>query len=264
MAKFSADRIAHGVRFFDRTLGRLYDIRIHNAERLPEGRAIYTANHFHHFDPVFILYAVARLRGVLAHQLAKPSLFKIPLIGRALHNWGTIVTPRPSHGEEISFADYERMKDEIETAIGNDEALSFAYAGTMTDNFGLDDEALADEQRRANHGLLSLVRKIPGLCLVPVAVETYQKRTNRIYFDALLALSGLFRFFPRRRRFAVDISIGEPIFVDTFLAQPDPATGARRNRASVIAAAIDAVWSLRHELRHLNSDDASRSLDAYR
>jgi 1-acyl-sn-glycerol-3-phosphate acyltransferase len=141
MAKMSAERIKQGVRFFEKTFGKLYEIRTHHPENIQTGRAIYTANHFHHFDPIFILHAIASQRGVIAHQMAKPSLYRIPLIGKAMRRWGTIVTPRPSHGEEISFEDYERMKMEVESALDNDEALTYANAGTMTDKFGLADRS---------------------------------------------------------------------------------------------------------------------------
>jgi hypothetical protein len=96
-----------------------------------------------------------------------------------------------------------------------------------------------------------------------VTDDTYQRRTRRIYLDALLAISGLHRLWPRRRRHAVDISFGQPISIDEYLATTDPGSGLKRNRASLMDSVILKIWDLRYELLAINAGDPKRSLAKY-
>lgn len=259
--KLTAEELRLSVDRFERQFGRLYDINIHNPENILPGRGIYTSNHFHHFDPIFILYAIARFREVLAHQLAKPDLFRLPVIGRLLKRYQAVVTPRPSQGESFDFEDYDRMKEEIETVMEKDEPLSYAYAARMTRNHQLDEESAAREAGTATSGPLTLVRKHRGLQLVPVAVEVYQKRSPKLVAGAALTLSGIRSWFPVRKKHAVDVIFGEPVDIDEFLSREKPGTGKRNGRQDLITHAVEQVYELRRMLARKNERDPLRSLD---
>jgi 1-acyl-sn-glycerol-3-phosphate acyltransferase len=257
------DIIQRGLADFENKFGRIYDIRIYNEANILPGRGIYAANHFHHLDPAFILFAIARHRRVLTRQLAKPSLFKVPFIRGALRRYKAIMTPRPSRGEDFEFDDFDRMRDEITAALEVDEPVSFAYAAHMTESFGVDAESCAAEKKSVHSGLLTLVRKIRGLKIVPVAVDTYEPRTWRVFFKAFLILSGIARLLPRHKRCAVDIMFGEPVDIDEYLQSVDPETGRRNSRHQLVEQMAEKICSMRQALHHINQDDPDRSLQKY-
>ena len=261
--RMSEADLERSVKRFDKQFGRLYDLRIHNPDNILPGRAIYTANHFHHFDPIFILYAIARHSRVLAHQLAKPDLFRMPVIGRALKEYQAVVTPRPDQGEAFDFDDYERMKDEIEIIINKDEPLSFAYAAKMTRNYEVSASSASLEAATATSGPLTLVKKFRGLFIVPVAVETYQKRSPRLLLRAFFTLTGLRGLFPVRKRHAADVIFGRPIDIDAFLATTNPHTGRKNSRQNLIEYVVGEVYALRRLLDEQNKKDPARSLSLY-
>ena len=256
--------ITKGLLDFERKFARIYEIHIHNPENTVPGRGIYAANHFHHLDPAFILYAIAKHRNVLPRQLAKPSLFRFPFIRKALKRYKAIMTPRPSRGEVFDFDDFDRMRDDITSTLAEDDPISFAYAAHMTDNFGTDDESHEAEKQHVHSGLLTLTRKIRGLRIIPVAVDTYEKRSGRVFFKAFLILSGLARILPRHKRCAVDVMFGESIDIDAFLATVNPETGRKYTRNQLVERVVDVVFEMRRKLAHINKDNPERSPDKYK
>ena len=259
----SPEELEKSTTLFDRTFGKMYDLHIHSAGNILPGRAIYTANHFHHFDPIFILYAIARFGKVLAHQMTKPSLYKIPFFKKALKKYKTIVTPRPSQGEDFDFDDYERMKLEVQESLDKDEPISYAYAARMTKNYKIDKQSIEKEKQIATSGLLSIVRKQRGLKIVPVAVETYQKRSRKMIAKAIFTLTGLRSLFPRGKKYAADLIFGEPIDIDTFLNTTNPKTQKRYRRQDLIEHVVEKIYSLRKQLCRENRRDPLRSLEKY-
>ncbi len=263
MLTLNKKELLKSTQYFEDKFGKIYDIKIHNAENMVLGQGVYVANHFHHFDPIFVLYSVAKKKGILVHQLAKSSLFKFPIIGSALRKFKTIVTPRPHKGEKMSFEDYEKFKDNIHKVFASDSAISYAYAGTMTRNFPIDVEHLAKEIKLANSGLLTVARKIKGLKIVPVAVETYQKKTKMIFIKAFLYLTPLSRFFKPKKRYGVDLMFGKPIDIDTFIKQVKVDKNNRNKRQLLIEYVVGKIFELRQKIAEINKNDLNRSPDRY-
>lgn len=249
--------------YFESKFGKIYDLRIHNEKNILPGKGIYVANHFHHFDPIFVLYSIAKKKEVLAHQLAKSSLFKLPIIGKALKKFNTIVTPRPNRGEKMSFDDYEKFKDDIYGTLNDNDAISYAYAGTMTRNYPVDSENLSNEIKLANSGLLTVARKIKGLKIVPIAVETYQKRSKKIFFKSFLYLTPLSKFFKPKKRYGVDLMFGEAIDVDDFIKNVEVDKDHRNKRQLLIEHVVGKVFELRQEITQINKDNPDRSPELY-
>lgn len=249
--------------YFERKFGKIYDLKIHNEKNILPGKGIYVANHFHHFDPIFILYSVAKTKSVLAHQLAKSSLFKLPIIGKALKKFSTIVTPRPNRGEKMSFNDYEKFKDDIYGTLENDDAISYAYAGGMTKNYTIDSDNLAKEIKVANSGLLTVARKVKGLKIVPIAVETYQRRSKMIFLKAFLYLTPLSRFFTPKKKYGVDLMFGKAIDIDTFIKNAKVDKDHRNKRQLLIEHVVGKVFELREKIAKINKDDPNRSTKLY-
>jgi len=263
MLSLNKEELLKSTQYFERKFGKIYDLKIHNSENILSGKGVYVANHFHHFDPIFVLYSIAKKQGILAHQLAKASLFKYPIIGNALKKFKTIVTPRPHRGEKMSFEDYEKFKDDIYGTFANDDAISYAYAGAMTRNYPIDGKHLAKEIKLANSGLLTVARKIKGLKIVPVAVETYQKRSKMIFLKAFLYLTPLSRFFTPKKKFGVDLMFGEPIDIDTYIKQVKVDKDHRNKRQLLIEHVAGEIFKLRQKIAEINKDDPNRSPDLY-
>ena len=200
---------------------------------------------------------------MLAHQLTKPSLYKIPFFKKALQKYQTIVTPRPSQGEAFDFDDYERMKQEVLLSLEKDEPISYAYAARMTKNYDIDIENIRKEQELATSGLLSIVRKQKGLKIIPVAVETYQKRSKAMIAKAIFTLTGIQKIFPKNKKKAADLMFGKPIDIDTFLKEQNPKTGRKNKRQDLIEHVVEKVYQLRKKLMKKNEKDPERSLSKY-
>jgi len=259
----SIEELEKSITLFDKKFGQMYDLRIHNSENILPGKAIYTANHFHHFDPIFIVYAIAKFGKVLAHQLAKPSLYKIPFIRKGLKRYQTIFTPRPFRGEIFEFEDYEKMKTEVHKSLEKDEPISYAYAAQMTSNYHINAENISKEQKLATSGILSITRKQRGLKIVPVAVETYQRRSRKMIAKAVITLTGISRLLPKGKKYAAELIFGTPIDIDTFLNTTNSVTGKKNKRQDLIEHLVEEVYHLRELLFEKNARDPKRSLSQY-
>lgn len=78
--------------------GALANIRVHGGENLPRtGPIIVVANHMTEIDPLVVAIALYRLRRG-PRFMAKDSLFKIPVVGKALTGTGQIPVERRAGG----------------------------------------------------------------------------------------------------------------------------------------------------------------------
>jgi len=255
MKSMPLSEIEDSIKRFEKKLGRSYDIRIHNPDNVQPGKALYCANHFHYFDPTFLMYAVAKSKKVLAHQMAKPSLYKIPMIAKELRKHKAIMTPRPKKGEKLTKVDYKRMKKEISDYLEIDEPISFAYSGTRTENYGLDEGSKNKEIKASNTGVLTLTQGQSGLRIIPVAIDTYQKNTKKVYARAFIAKLGLLRLFTPKQKIGVDISFGVPIDIDSYLSS--------HTKKDLMSKVVEEVYHMRIKHFEMNKGDPIRSLSKY-
>lgn len=250
------EQLRKGIDFAASKINRIYQITLHNIENILPGKAVYALNHYHHFDPLFFLYALAESKKILSHHMVKPSLYRLPFAGKYLKTFKTIRTPRQRMGEKLTWHDYEIMKQEVADYLAMDEPVSFSYTGTITKNVRLNSEDLAAEQRAAetNTGMLTLVRHDPDLHIVPVAVDTYQTRKDWDLLNSLVLLSG---WFKKKVKIPVEISFGKPIHIKSFLKTRG------HKKSTLIHKVVEQVYSLRQQRQLEHPDDAARSIERY-
>lgn len=250
------EKLQQGIAYAASKIDRIYEISIHNMENILPGKAVYALNHHHHFDPMFFIYALAKAKGILSHHMVKPSLYRIPVAGKYLKRFKTICTPRQRMGEELTWEDYERMKQEVAAYLAMDEPVSFSYTGTITRNVRLTERDLQLEKETAapNTGMISLVKHDKDLHIVPVAIDTFQTRKDWDLVNSLLFLSG---WIKKKNKIPVEISFGKPIHISSFLKTKG------NKKSHLMDKVVEEVFSMRSLRQNEHGEDRTRSIDRY-
>lgn len=92
---------------------KLYPLRVHGAENIPDGAAVIPYNHFSVFDPFYIRYVY---KGEM-YFLAKIELFKNKLFGSVLKAYGAIPVDRANPGIKSLLAAIKPLKQGKKLAI---------------------------------------------------------------------------------------------------------------------------------------------------
>jgi len=256
MPSLTKDELQKSLELYEKKAGRAYDITLYQTENIQPGKAIYAVNHFHHFDPIFFLYSLAKEKGIMSHHMVKPSLHKFPFIRKYIKYFKTISTPREKMGETLTWEDYFRMKEEVNNYLDIDEPLSFSFSGTITHNVSFSEEDLEKEITLAKHnsGMISLAKHDKDLCIVPVAVDTFEAFKRYDLLRGLFLLMGLVR---KKKKIPVDITFGKPIHIHNFLKKKG------HKKTDLMELVVKKVFELRQQTHLKNKDDKSRSLDRY-
>ncbi|HWH27271.1 MAG TPA: lysophospholipid acyltransferase family protein [Pseudolysinimonas sp.] len=162
----------------------LAKFRFQHPERIPRsGAFIMTANHITDFDPLVTAYTLWK-HGRVPHYLAKASLFRVPIIGRAFSATDQVPVERAVGGTEPLAAASKLIEKQL--------ALVIYPEGTLTREPNL-------WPMRGKYGAMRLALQ-HGLPVIPCAQWGSQKVLPR--WSKKLSL------FPRKR---IDVLIGEPL-----------------------------------------------------
>lgn len=239
----------------DNRLGSAFEINVYGEENIVPGKAVYCGNHFHFLDPIFASYPVAKNTERLIHAMAKPSLFKLPVIGNYLRKSGAIKTPRiKKEGHKAVKGALDEMSKDISSFLSSDEPIYIAYTGTRTKHYPLDMREA--EKDSTVMGIMSLLKKYDrslDLEIVPVAVETY-KRDSKFYF--IYGLAALLGLLHPREKSPIDVMYGKPIHIGEFLSKG-------KNKKELFDYIVDSVYDMREKLHEMHSGDYRRDISRY-
>lgn len=203
-----------------RMLGRR---RFVGAFRIPEtGPALVVANHISHVDPVFDVVYV-RKTGRIPHVMAKASLWKVPVVGRALTGTGQIPVKRGGGAGQAAL-------EEATTAIADGKVVVIYPEGTVTrdpDHWPM--------RPRPGVAVLALSGDFP---VIPVA----HWGTHELYTS--YGAGRRFKPFPRKD---IHLVAGEPIDLSPWRGQPVDARAIRDVSYLIMERLRDMVAELRNE-----------------
>ena len=219
------------LNLYEKKLGGIYDINLQGRENLQSGKALYAAAHHHHFDTLMVAYTICREANTHVHYLAKSSLFKLPILGRLLEEAEGIPIIRPykqkKHEDGMIeripnqklakkfMENYKTLKQQVMEIYRRDEPIAFALAGTRTHGEREDEFKYLEngEIKESPKTLISLLTPIKDLDMIPVNVDVHEDDSDSHFIDGMKALLGL----RKKQKIPVDISIGEPIHIGTYL-----------------------------------------------
>ncbi|WP_417218673.1 lysophospholipid acyltransferase family protein [Arthrobacter sp.] len=189
-------------------------------EKLPAGGFIACPNHVTEIDPVVVGHAFYN-HGRLPRYLAKESLFRVPVIGKALRASRQIPVTRSSSSANRSLAVAREVLDAGDVIIIYPE-------GTLTRD--------PDEwPMRGRTGAARLALQT-GAPVVPIAHWGAQQVLPR-YGKSL-------RIFPRKR---VRVLVGAPVDLSDLRGQPMTRTALNEATTRIMDALTDGVAELRGE-----------------
>lgn len=239
----------------DSRLGSAFEINTYGEENILPGKAVYCGNHFHFLDPIFASYPIVRNTEKSIHALAKPSLFRLPILGNYLRKSKAIITPRvKSEGSRAVRDAVNRMTEDISGFLSADEPLYVAYAGTRTKHYSLD--MRQEEKDSVVMGIMHMLKKHDrslDLHIVPVAVETY-KKDSKLYF--LYGLGALLGLLHPAEKSPIDVMYGKPVHIGEFLA-------SGKNKKQLFDYIVDSVYDMRLKLHEMHSGDYRRDINRY-
>ncbi len=185
------------------------------------GGYLLVANHISHLDPLFDSVAV-RKTGRIPRFMAKASLWKVPVLGKALA--GTDQIPVERTGAGAGQASLEAATDTLNRGM----VVLIYPDGTVTR-----DPDLWPMKPRMGVGALALAGDFP---VIPVA----HWGSNQVYTSYV---SGR-RFHPLPRK-DVHTVFGEPIDLDDLRAGPHDARAVRAASVRIMTAVRDLVGEIR-------------------
>ena len=197
--------------------------RYSGAERLaiPSG-ALVVANHISHLDPVFDTVFI-RTSGRLPHVLAKASLWKLPVVGRAMVGTGQIPVER---GGGAGQAALQAATD----ALADGKVVLIYPEGTVTK-----DPDLWPMRPRPGVAALALSGDFP---VIPVA----HWGSHRVYTSYVKGMR--LRPFPRKDVYVV---AGDPIDLSQWRGKPIDNRAIRDVSYLIMGRVRDMVAELRGE-----------------
>lgn len=170
-------------------------LRVYSAQNVPQtGPFILAPNHYSELDPVIVGVAVYKL-GRAPHFLAKASLFRLPVVGRALRAMGHVPVERAGRNRSgIALRDARSLAERGHCVIVYPE-------GTLTRDPDL-------WPMRGKTGAVRLALE-SGLPIVPMAHWGVQ--------EILPRYSKRPRLFPRK---TVTFIVGAPMTLDEYRGRP--------------------------------------------
>lgn len=154
----------------------LYRVRAVGRENIPEGGAVFCANHSNWADPFLLVFALKRKNYV--HIMAKVEIFKNKLIGWALKLMGMISVNRGA-------TDINSIKSALRY-LHNDEKICIFPEGTRIS----EDFAVA-----AKNGAIKIAEK-SGKPIVPVHIP----RRKHLFGSVKVVIGEPYYINPERRR----------------------------------------------------------------
>ena len=259
MKKKYFKNLEEAIRKTEKLFKKGYTVNIQQKEKIPEGPGVVIANHFNYLDPLFVLYSVAKETKRKPHPIVKQELLRMPIARKYMQLCEAIATPRPKKGEKITKEDIKRLKNEIKNYLEKGELIYLAYSGTRTGryhNFWLNEEALEKELElaRQNTGIIGLIHKmhIKNLWIMPVAIDTYEKDSSKIFGKMLLGDLGLFIYLNKK---PIDIIFGKPRFLEDALNA--------ETKQELMEEITKEIFELRKKNHEKYLEDDSRSLEKY-
>ena len=185
------------------------------------GGYLLVANHVSHLDPLFDSVAVRKI-GRIPRFMAKASLWKAPVLGRALANTEQIPVDRAGAGAG------QNSLDAATAALKKGKVVLIYPDGTVTR-----DPDMWPMKPRMGVGALALAGDFP---VIPVA----HWGSNQVYSSYVQGR----RFHPLPRK-DVHTRFGEPVDLDDLRAGPHDARAVRAASVRIMTAVRDMLAEIR-------------------